>query len=143
MATENQSVGLNLETVMVDKLPVAVSLRLHQDYPTVASNMKVERMIAHDLEHVAYVFHSFLSNIHKQDKVETALYSYPATVWEFFKERLAPVWFLKKYPVRYETKKIATVVEKNFMCPHMELSDNYPHALWMMNANDPLYRKYK
>lgn len=32
--------------------------------------------------------------------------SYPANWWEAVKERFAPKWFLKRYPVKYETKGV-------------------------------------
>jgi len=138
----NESIGLNLKTVILNRLPVAVTFLLHEEYPAVADNMRMEKFYLHDIpEYVSYTFTSFLSHIQKQDKQETTLYKYPATVWEFFKEKYAPKWFLKRWPVTYETKKIATHIEKNFMCPHLSVPSQAPHVYWMMESTDPLYRK--
>lgn len=137
-----EPVALRLEKVILEALPVALSIRLREEYPAVAQNMRVQKFYTHDLpNYVTYAFTSFLGHVHKQDKVETTLYKYPATVWEFFKDKYAPQWFLRRWPVRYESKKIATHIEKNFMCPHIAMPDMNPHVLWLMDSQDPLYTK--
>jgi len=131
-----------MESAILEAYQVAVIQRVREEYPTIAQNMRVEKFLNYDLPgYVSYAFTSFLGNIHKQDKEEITLYTYPATVWEFFKDKYAPQWFLKRWPVNYESKKIATHTEKNFMCPHIAMGDMHPHVLWLMDSNDPLYRK--
>ena len=126
----------------MEALPVAVSIRVREQYPVIAQNMRVQKFYTHDLpEHVGYTFLIYLGNVHKWDKEETTLYKYPATVWQFFKLKYAPKWFLKRSPVVYESRKIATHIEKNFMCPHIALPDMAPHTLWLMQSEDPLFVK--
>jgi hypothetical protein len=126
--------------ILVDKLQIAVQIgvntRLQHDYPMIAENLEVtSQRLAHLSDCVVYTFSSFLANIHKQDKETTSLYKYPATPWEFFKEKYAPQWFLKRWPTRYESKNVITWCERNFMCPHMSMpSDRWPHVLWLYEA---------
>jgi hypothetical protein len=129
--------------VVVDKLQIAFSHRFSREYPVIANNMQMDVLpvpYSRDIEHI---FHSFLSNIHKNDKEKTTLYSYPATPWEFYKEKYAPKWMLKRWPVRYETKDVVVWSEKNFMCPHISLDTNYPHVLWLLDAQEGKYPPYK
>ena len=110
------------------------------DYPSIIHNMKVEGYTLHKLHdmglHAAYNFVSYLSEIKKQDKTTVKLYSYPATPWDFLKEKYAPKWFLGRWPVKYSTRDVEVLSEKHFMCPHLVLSDNYPHVMWMHTGGE-------
>jgi hypothetical protein len=126
----------NLESVLIDRLQIAVIERLRTDYPMVAQNMRVEKFPCPYADYVSYAFISYLANIHRDDKETITVYEYPATAWDFIKEKYAPKWFLKRWPVQYERKDVVVHSEKNFMCPHLPTEPTYPHALWLMMNQD-------
>jgi hypothetical protein len=130
------SLNIQLESVLIDKLHIAIVENLRTDYPMIAQNLVMEKIPCQFAGYVSYAFTSFLANIHRQDKETATLYEYPATAWDFIKEKYAPKWFLKRWPVRYESKKIVTWRESNFMCPHLPTEPTYPHALWLKKNQD-------
>jgi len=127
--------SIAVDEIVIDTLRVSVVERIRNRYPMVARNLTVTPYLPYDTaEHVDYIFSSFLANIHKTDKTKTQLYKYPATPWEYLKEKYAPVWFLKRRPVRYDTKDVAVSVERNFMCPHIDTPDLRPHVVYLRDG---------
>ena len=121
----------HLESVLIDRLQIAVVQKLCTDYPMVAQNMTVEKFHCPDDRYISWTFLSFLANVHRNDKETVTVYEYPATAWDFIKEKYAPKWFLKRWPVQYERKDVVVWSERNFMCPHLPTESSYPHALWL------------
>jgi hypothetical protein len=57
---------------------------------------------------------------------------WPKDWWEAVKERFAPRWFLKRWPVRYESVSVHEVVWK--VCPHVNLKtpdQRQVHFQWL------------
>lgn len=125
-----------IESVLIDKLKIFVIQKLRTNYPMIAENMTVEKYPCPDDLGVSMAFMSYLANVHRSDKETVTVYEYPATAWDFIKEKYAPKWFLKYSPVHYERKKVVVYNEKNFMCPHLPTEDTYPHVLWLKMNQD-------
>jgi hypothetical protein len=57
--------------------------------------------------------HGFIAS-----RKHSEIVSYPADWWEAFKERWAPKWFLRRYPVRFTSKELdARTIWPNFPYP--------------------------
>lgn len=125
-----------LETVIIDRLQLAVVEKLRTDYPMVAQNLTIERHPCPDERAVIWAFMSYLADVHRDDKDTVTLYKYPATPWDFIKDKYAPKWFLKRWPVRYESKEVVVHSLKHFMCPHLPTEPVYPHAIWLKMNQD-------
>jgi hypothetical protein len=131
--------SVTAQKLLLDKIQLNFQLEL-RDFPAVAQNMELSlRQSKYAADHMTYMIKSFLTNVKREDTASTTLFKYPATPWEFYKEKYAPMWFLKRWPVRYESEEVVTSSVKNFMCPHLVLSDNYPHAMWLMDGRDGRY----
>ncbi len=119
------------EQVVIDTLRISVGTQLSQ-YPMLVRNMTVDTRLSHVTDTVCFQFSSLLANIQKLDETKTTLYYYPATPLEYLKEKYSPAWVLKRWPVRYDSKEIPTSVKRHYLCPHMELGDDYPHIAWLI-----------
>ena len=54
--------------------------------------------------------------------------SWPADWWQAFRERWFPVWWLKRWPVRYERLDIEVDEQKyGPVCPHVRVQSNRAH----------------
>ena len=125
-----------LESVIIDRLQLSVIESLSKAYPMVAQNMTVERLADLYAERVVYAFMSYLANVHRDDKETITIYEYPATAWDFLKEKYAPKWLLKRWPVLYAKKEVVVYSTQNFMCPHLPTEPTYPHAMWLKMNQD-------
>ena len=119
--------------VVVDKLILnRLVPSLADEYPSLVDNLTVSYSDYRITGGVLHHFKTFLNNVETVEASEKTLYKYPSSPWEFYKEKYAPKWVLKKWPVDYTTKKVEVVRKTtNHMCPHLSLSDQYPHVLFL------------
>jgi hypothetical protein len=125
-----------MESVLIDRLQIAVVERLRIDYPMVAQTLRVQTYPCLDDGYISMAFISYLANVRKDDKETVTVYEYPATAWDFIKEKYAPKWLLTRRPVRYERKDVVVHSEKHFMCPHLPTESSYPHVMWLKMNQD-------
>ena len=83
---------------------------------------------------------------HKLDVLtERDTFEFPSSPWEFFKQKYAPKWFLKRWPVKTETKEFRVAIHHHYVCPHIEPpSGNGPniHYAWMGKMSGQLKDDY-
>jgi hypothetical protein len=73
---------------------------------------------------------------HKIARIDSDIVEFPVTPWQFFKQRYAPKWFLRRWPVVMEGRTIRVAVHHHFVCPHVaiptdETSGRFAHFVWM------------
>ena len=56
---------------------------------------------------------------------------WPADWIEAVKERWAPAWFLRRWPVRYRTLSVHRVIPVN-ICPHIAVRENQRHLEFIL-----------
>lgn len=87
----------------------------------------------------------FLSG-HKTDILtERDRFEFPSSPWEFAKQRYAPKWFLRRWPVKTEVKEFRVAVHHHYVCPHVEVpSDkgNHIHYAWMGEMSGQIPPRY-
>lgn len=87
----------------------------------------------------------FLSG-HKVDVLtESDTIDFPASPWQFFKQRYAPKWFLRLWPIVTETKCFRVAIHHHYVCPHLEVPDkNGPHVhyTWMGEKSGQISARY-
>jgi hypothetical protein len=54
----------------------------------------------------------------------TTHYEVPANVWQMFKERHMPAWFVRRFPVRYDRKDVAVRFERYATYPDARISND-------------------
>jgi|SRR5882757_143959 len=68
------------------------------------------------------------------DKSEYGEISVSDGPWECFKEKYAPKWFLKRWPVKYREIRYESARSHYNVCPHWAEDfhrDKIPHLMWM------------
>jgi hypothetical protein len=90
--------------------------------------------------------HAWFLNGHRVDVMtETDRIEVPATPWEFFKQKYAPKWFLRRWPVKMETKEFRVAIHHHYVCPHIDVpSDkgNHVHYAWMGEQSGQIPPRY-
>lgn len=62
---------------------------------------------------------------------------WPADWWQAFRERWAPRWWLRRWPVRYKTLSIHRRL-KTRVCPHANVKTDRDHLEWLVCTEVPL-----
>ena len=80
---------------------------------------------------------------HKCDCEETQIIEFPATPWQFFKQKYAPKWWLRRWPVVLEERRVLTAIHHHHICPHVAVPDGSVearavHFIWMGEASGQL-----
>jgi hypothetical protein len=65
---------------------------------------------------------------------ETETVSWPDGVWQTFKMNCLPQWFKRRFPVRMASRKITTVTNHYFVCPHLVSEDKSRHLQFMVTG---------
>ena len=56
---------------------------------------------------------------------------WPDGCWQMFKETYAPLWFKKKFPVRWHTEEFTVQTNHYFVCPHLAGDPTSRHIQFM------------
>ena len=81
-------------------------------------------------------FQGWLLDGHKKDREESDVIEFPASPWQFFKQRHAPKWFLSRWPVVMEERTVRVAIHQHYICPHVsiekhDLDGANLHFMWM------------
>ena len=73
---------------------------------------------------------------HKIQRTDSETIEFPASPWQFFKQRYMPKWFLSHWPVIMDERAIRVAVHHHYICPHVsiekhDLGGSNLHFLWM------------
>ena len=84
---------------------------------------------------------------HKTDVLtERDTFEFPASPWEFFKQKYAPEWFLRRWPVKTEMKEFRVSVHRHYVCPHVEPPSSNGanvHYAWMGKMSGQISEDYQ
>lgn len=93
------------------------------------------RALSDVADEFAAILKIWFLNGHKTDVLtERDTIKIPASPWEFTKQRYAPKWFLRRWPVKTETKEFRVAVHHHYVCPHVEVPSDKGmnvHYAWM------------
>ena len=71
------------------------------------------------------------SYVHAMPKERITIFKqWPADWWQAFRERWFPKWWLRRWPVRYETIDIDRTLYGR-VCPHIAQPKSGPHLVWL------------
>ena len=98
----------------------------------VLANTEIIKLEDHVCDGLVYHFRSFLAGKkHEVERSEESI-KVPNSWWDHAKERFAPKWFLKQWPISYRTIATKTVFSFTDICPHIELPKNdKAHFEWL------------
>jgi hypothetical protein len=106
-----------------------ISRGVLRDMPDLVNNAEI--LIENHTVDMLIELHTYLMSAQRKAK-ETAIEA-PADWWEHFKQRWAPKWFLRKYPVKMKHLGFVSNVT-NYICPHTNTNwgnDKETHVAWL------------
>ena len=77
-----------------------------------------------------------LDGYRRDIRTETDVIEFQKTPWQFFKQKYAPSWFVRRWPVVTENRQIRVSVHHHYVCPHVSVDGgdklgNFIHFRWM------------
>lgn len=131
-----------MKRVMYEKLKIGIGAKIPQH---ILMNADIYKQAEYLTDQIFYRLSAYLASksTTKEEATERVLevVKVPLTWWEHLKDRFAPLWFLRRWPVQYryinirlEEKRIVTTTN---ICPHIELPpEDRTHFEFMM-CDDP------
>jgi hypothetical protein len=118
------------QEILTEMLHVAFSRQI-PDAMLLSSNAKI-RIFELATGGLVAQLSGWLLDGHKQDvRTEVDVIEFPSSPWQFLKQRHAPEWFLKRWPVVMEERRIRVAVHHHYVCPHVRVEDRGKHFMWM------------
>ncbi len=100
----DKEISEQIKKQTLDRIPFTFGVQ----YPTTwLNNVTVEQFIDVASEHLAIQINFAIPGIQRQIREGY----WPATWWDALKDRSAPGWFKRRYPVKYEKIKLTTINE--------------------------------
>jgi len=104
------------------------------DYPTLRDNAKIQEIFSQSVKQIVFQMTSWCSSGRIPDMEVWEQVQWPDGVWQMFKSKFMPRWFVEKYPVLMAEKRIKTQTNHYFVCPHIGVPNDRPHIQFMMTG---------
>jgi hypothetical protein len=104
------------------------------DYPGLSQNVKLNPIIRSQIGGLVFQMTSWCAAGRVPDTEVVETVAWPDGVWQMFKARIMPEWFTIKFPVRHIERKIKTVVNHYFVCPHIHVPEDRTHIQFMLTG---------
>ena len=133
---EAMSDRVTMEQVEFEKVYLYCQSRITEimtDYPGLSQNAKFD-MIRYEAEQLILTMKTWCATGRIPDYAETEIVEWPDGVWQAFKEKFMPKWFVRRYPVRHASKTIVTERNFYFVCPHIRVPDDRTHIKFMLTG---------
>jgi hypothetical protein len=128
--------------LVLDVVQVGVSQSLSREgLHMMADHLKVDYYLEPMVQNIVYTFRTSLLKKQRVDE-STRLYRYPATAWDYIKDKFAPEWFKEQWPVEYASQTITTFTEKNYLCPHLSIPQQDRHVFWLYDPENKNKSRY-
>ena len=103
------------------------------DYPAIGENAKMRLFELPDaVNEIVFQVNSWILDGHKVDRLVPTEIEFPATVWDHWKMKHAPEWFIRRWPVKYTKLVVTKEIHQHYVCPHINAKeDRHPHIEWM------------
>jgi hypothetical protein len=126
----------NIKTTYIQQFVVDIHTAVSDEFMAdgaafVANNCQVSYTRDFLMKKWLFHFRAFLAAKEKEDTqrredTDQEVIESPSSWWEMLKRDHAPVWFLRRYPVQYDTRTIVTRTvfinsKKVNVCPHLPM----------------------
>ena len=109
--------------------------RMMSKYPGLASHIQFKNYAMASVNEMVMQLTGWLASGTIPTRTETVSVSWPDGVWQTFKDRYMPHWFVRWFPVREQHKTIETSTHHYFVCPHVDVpttgGDHLVHIKFM------------
>jgi hypothetical protein len=113
------------------------------DFPGLAQNSKFDAVRSATIQNMVLQIKSWCVSGRIPDLVSTHKVEYPDGVWQMFKDRHMPYWFVKRFPVRMKTVEVKETVNHYFVCPHLVTDPQNAHIQFMATGTRLAGRIYR
>jgi len=111
------------------------------DYPALRDNAKLHDMIQAQAHNLVMQITTWCMTGRIPTRIDYETVEWPDGVWQTFKSKFMPWWFVKKFPIRFASKKIEKNIHTYFVCPHLVTSPQGEHVKFMATG-DPVARYF-
>lgn len=103
-----------------------------EEYPGLSRNLDFRVNEAHDhINRCVMFLKGWMLDGHKVVRVEDHTINFPASPWDFFKQRHFPAWALRWWPVKEAEHRFAVHEHHHHICPHMVADPQDRHIMFM------------
>jgi hypothetical protein len=120
--------------VTVDKVFLYQKAHLMEDYPGLRDNSQISAVLDACTRQVILTMTSWCAAGRIPDAEVWETVEWPDGVWQMFKSKFMPHWFLRHFPVRNARKNVKTQTNHYFVCPHIHTGDNRQHIQFMVTG---------
>ena len=123
---------LLIRNYIIEKIIIEARVKIPRH---VLLNMEVAKYPDYIGNNAIYQFRSYLAGKKSRHERIDKTIDIPLSWWDHTKERFAPKWFLKRWPVSYRTILVKTIISTTHICPHIELpSKDKQHFDWLCSV---------
>jgi hypothetical protein len=120
---------VSIETFTAERVNLYVQKEL-SEYAGMASNMETE-ILKSVIGSTVYLFKTWCVSGRIEDSYELKSVQYPDGVWQMFKSKYIPRWFVNRFPVRMHREEFKKVLNHYFVCPHLVTDPQSKHVQFM------------
>jgi hypothetical protein len=105
------------------------------DYPALKEHAQFKSVQAQTIEQMVLTLTTWCLAGRVPSRTDDVTVEWPDGVWQMFKHRHMPQWYIDKFPVRMAKKVVATATHHYFVCPHLVSDESRMHVKFMATGN--------
>lgn len=125
----------NLRTFDAEKVYLYVQKNL-QPYSALSHNADFKAITAQTVDSMVLQIRTWCLSGRIPTRTESVTVTWPDGVWQTFKSKFMPQWFVDRFPVRKSQRVVETATHHYFVCPHLVSSPNGDHVRFMATGTD-------
>lgn len=106
------------------------------DYPALQNNLDFKALVDAHTHNLVLQLRTWCLSGQIPSRKEDKKISWPDGVWQMFKYKYMPLWFVDRFPVRMESEVVETATHHYFVCPHLVTKEQGYHVQFMATGTD-------
>jgi hypothetical protein len=120
---QKEIINMEIKRYLIKKIPIRDNFRVNIPFHAI-ENLKVESIPQfYCLDEYIHRFETFLAGDTKRREILQKT-KVPLTWWDHVKQKFAPLWFIKRYPIQYREIIVKTEINITKICPHIEVPND-------------------
>jgi hypothetical protein len=125
----------SLRTFEAEKI-FLYAVRAIADYPGLANNADIKAIIGQASTELVLQMRSWCLAGRIPSRTETKTIRWPNGVWQMFKHKFIPQWFVEWFPVVWDSVEVPIETHHYFVCPHLVMEERSQHVRFMATGTD-------
>jgi hypothetical protein len=126
-----------VESFLAEQVQFYCVKHLSKSAFTIGDNAQLRVMLSHAAEDLVLTMYSWCAAGQVPSEPSTRTIRWPDGPWQAIRERFAPAWWLKRYPMRWREETVTTETRTYFVCPHVRVPSNNPLHIQFMATGTP------